>query len=151
VTELRPVGLFDHELLAALHAGCFAEAWSAGSLAAMLATPGTFGLLAVGGGEPAGFILVRGLADEAEILSLGVLPAARRRGLARRLLGAATARLAEAGVGRLLLEVAEDNAAALALYESAGFARVGRRPGYYRHGPRLTAALIMARPVAGGA
>jgi ribosomal-protein-alanine N-acetyltransferase len=148
VTEVRPVGPFDLELLAALHAACFADAWSARSLAAMLAAPGTFGLLALAAeDEPAGFVLVRGAADEAEILSLGVLPAARRRGVGRRLLAAAIARLAAAGVRRLLLEVAESNEAARALYAGAGFSQVGRRPGYYREGPRLTAALIMARPL----
>ena len=32
----------------------------------------------------------------------------------------------------MFLEVAEDNAAARALYRSAGFARAGQRRGYYR-------------------
>jgi ribosomal-protein-alanine N-acetyltransferase len=144
VSAVRAVGPFDLDLLAALHAACFADAWSARSLAAILATPGAFGLLATEAAEPVGFILLRGAADEAEILSLGVVPAARRRGVAGRLLAAATARLAEAGVRRLLLEVAEDNEAARALYAAAGFAQVGRRPAYYRQGPKLTAALIMA-------
>lgn len=148
MTEVRPVGPFDLELLAALHAACFADAWSARSLATMLAAPGTFGLLALDGeDEPAGFVLARGTADEAEILSLGVLPAVRRRGVGRRLLEVAMARLAAAGVRRLLLEVAESNEAARALYAGVGFGQVGRRAGYYREGPRLTAALIMARPL----
>ncbi|MFO1060154.1 MAG: GNAT family N-acetyltransferase [Dongiaceae bacterium] len=150
MSGIRPVGPFDLELLAALHAACFDDAWSARSIGAMLATPGAFGLLA-GAGDgaadegPAGFILLRAAADEAEILSLAVLPAARRRGVGRQLLAEAIDRLVEAGVRRLVLEVAENNAAARGLYAGAGFAEVGRRPGYYRQGPRLVAALIMAR------
>jgi ribosomal-protein-alanine N-acetyltransferase len=35
------------------------------------------------------------------------------------------------GATRLFLEVADDNAAALALYARAGFSEAGRRPGYY--------------------
>ena len=138
--------ILNKELLAALHAACFDDAWSARSIGAMLATPGAFGLLAGAGDDgPAGFILLRAAADEAEILSLAVLPAARRRGVGRRLLAEAIDRLVEAGVRRLVLEVAENNAAARGLYAGAGFAEVGRRPGYYRQGPRLVAALIMAR------
>src|SRR5882672_2333314 len=132
--EIRPVTPFDLELVAALHAACFSEGWSAASIGALLAGPGAFGLLAASDGEPAGFILVRPAADEAEILSLAVLPARRRRGLARRLLAAALERLIAAGIRRLLLEVAEDNVAARRLYQNAGLIPIGRRPGYYRTG-----------------
>jgi [ribosomal protein S18]-alanine N-acetyltransferase len=142
---IRPVGPFDLALVAALHAACFADGWTAAAIGALLAAPGAFGLLAVEGDEPAGFILVRPAADEAEILAIGVHAGARRRGLGRALLAAAMARLAAAGTRRLLLEVAEDNPAALRLYERAGFVPVGRRPGYYRERGTVTAALIMAR------
>ena len=142
--EIRPVTPFDLELVAALHAACFVEGWSAASIAALLAGPGAFGLLAVSDGEPAGFILVRQAADEAEILSLAVRPAWRRRGLARRLLAVALERLVAAGTRRLLLEVAEDNVAARRLYQGAGLTPVGRRPGYYRSAGGATAALVLA-------
>lgn len=48
------------------------------------------------------------------------------------------------GVDRVHLEVAEDNAAAVALYAAAGFRQVGIRPGYYRRprGPAVTALLF---------
>jgi len=135
----------DLVVVAALHAECFAEAWSAGSIAALLAAPGAFGLVAVIDGAPAGFILIRAAGDEAEILSLGVAPPQRRRGLARRLLEAALDRLGRTSARRLLLEVAEDNAAARRLYEAAGFSPVGRRPDYYREGGLLKPAMVMAR------
>ena len=142
---IRPVGPFDLALVAALHAACFADGWNAAAIAALLAGPGAFGLVAAEGEEPGGFVLARPAADEAEILAIGVLAAARRRGLGRALLAAAMARLAAAGIRRLLLEVAEDNLAARRLYQQAGFAPVGRRPGYYRERGAATAALIMAR------
>ena len=147
--EIRPLTPFDLALVAALHAACFSEGWSAASIGALLAGPGAFGLLAASEGEPAGFILVRPAADEAEILSLAVLPAWRRRGLARRLLAAALERLTAAGTRRLLLEVAEDNVAAQRLYQSAGLVAVGRRPGYYRSEGRATAALVLALAIDG--
>jgi len=147
--EIRPVTPFDLELVAALHAACFSEGWTAASIGALLAGPGAFGLLAASDGEPAGFILVRPAADEAEILSLAVLPAWRRRGLGRRLLAAALERLVAAGTRRLLLEVAEDNVAARKLYQAAGLIPVGRRPGYYRSAGGATAALVLALAIDG--
>ncbi|HEY0838393.1 MAG TPA: alanine acetyltransferase, partial [Azospirillum sp.] len=40
---------------------------------------------------------------------------------------------------------AEDNAAARALYAAAGFATVGRRPGYYKRPDGRVAALVLRR------
>ena len=98
-----------------------------------MASPGGYAWLA----EDEGFILYRAIAGEAEILTLAVAPDARRRGVARALVETAMAAAAAAGTTSAFLEVAESNAAAIALYQSAGFAEVGRRPGYLRpHGPR---------------
>jgi ribosomal-protein-alanine N-acetyltransferase len=150
MTALRPVGPFDLECLAALHAACFPDPWSASAMAALLATPGCFGLLSVTADQPSGFLLARVAADEAEILSVGVLPDWRRRGIARQLLADASARVAERGARRIFLEVAADNHAARALYLREGFAQVGRRAGYYRRRNSATDALVLARPAAPG-
>lgn len=147
-TTLRPIGPFDLDCVAALHAASFVDdPWSASAIAAILATPGSFGILAISGAGPAGFLLGRVAADEAEILSIGVVPAMRRRGVARRLIAAAAAEAAQSGARRLFLEVAADNRAARALYLREGFAQVGRRPSYYRRGAGRMDALILARPL----
>jgi ribosomal-protein-alanine N-acetyltransferase len=112
--------------LAVLHATAFAHPWNAEAIAEVLAGPGAFGLRADGG-----FILARTLAGEAEILTLAVAPLARRRGLAKRLVEAAIVQSLAAGADSLFLEVAADNAPAIALYVGAGFETVGRRRGYY--------------------
>lgn len=119
------------ELLAALHARCFAEAWPRESIAKLLATPGAFALVAVEAGEPIGLAIARAAAGEAEILTLGVLPEARRRGAGRALVAAVEREAQTRGAEALFLEVAEDNLAARALYLERGFAQVGRRPAYY--------------------
>jgi len=49
------------------------------------------------------------------------------------------------GAEALFLEVADDNAPAIALYESAGFERVGRRRGYYAKGRRTPADAFVYR------
>jgi len=69
--------------------------------------------------------------DEAHVMNLAVDPAARGHGVGTVLLSELLARLLDRGVRRATLEVREHNAAARALYESAGFRAVGARPGYY--------------------
>ena len=116
---------------AAIHARAADAPWSAETIAGLLAQPGVSGLVALTGETPQGFILCRIAADEAEVLTLAVLPDARRRGIARALLTAAMAQAAAGGAARLLLEVSVRNDAALALYRSVGFNEVGQRKGYY--------------------
>lgn len=133
-------------LISALRAECFEDGgWSAESVATLLGTPGTLALIAEVAGEPAGFILSRAAADEAEILAIGVPPALRRGGIAGRLLDATLVRLGGTGIGRVFLEVAVGNRAARALYASRGFREVGRRPGYYtRPGEPPENALVLS-------
>ena len=132
------------ERLAAIHAEAFAgphdAPWSAAAFADLLAQPGVF---ALDGAD--GFILMRAVADEAEILTLAVRPGARRGGQGARLVGEGVLAAAARGASRVFLEVAEDNAAARALYVRAGFVEAGRRPGYYAapDGGRRDALLLV--------
>ena len=138
--ELVPAALVHAELLAGMHKICFAEAWDADAMRALLEMPGAAGLIAVDGGSlipaleapgPAGLVLWRAIAGEAEILTIAVLPPWRKLGLGGRLLDASLAASAEAGAEAMFLEAAADNIAALALYHTRGFERVGLRKGYY--------------------
>jgi ribosomal-protein-alanine N-acetyltransferase len=139
-----PVITHDAALLAALHRSSFDEPWSEAFFASLLGQPGTMALT-VADPAPLGFILVRVAADEAEILTLAVVPSARRAGRGRRLVEAALAALAASTARRCLLEVAADNAAAIALYAAGGFKPCGRRPGYYRRGQVAVDAVLMER------
>ena len=130
--------------LALLHAACFPEdPWDTEALCRILGLAGVFGIVAWGGEEPCGFIVARHLGDEAEILTIGVVPACRHRGVARLLLHAAAEQAAGLGAGSLVLEVAEHNTPARSLYAALGFLQVGRRPGYYRTHTGPDDALIM--------
>ncbi|WP_372708396.1 GNAT family N-acetyltransferase [Brevundimonas sp.] len=112
--------------LAELHSQSFDAAWDRSAFAALLSQPGVFAVEA-----PDGFILMRVVADEAEILTLAVRPEARRHSLGGRLTSEGVAGAAARGATRVLLEVADDNAAARALYARAGFIEAGRRLRYY--------------------
>ncbi|CAA7624521.1 GNAT family N-acetyltransferase [Magnetospirillum sp. UT-4] len=128
------------EVLAGMHRICFAEPWGPQAMIDLLAMPGAAGLIAVDGASlvpaagppgPAGLVLWRAAAGEAEILTIAVLPPWRRRGLGGRLVQAAADRAAAAGATVLFLEVDAGNRAGLALYGRRGFTAVGRRKGYY--------------------
>ena len=125
--------------LAAIHAACFADAWDARALSDLLAMPGAFAFA-----DRSGFILVRAAAGEAEILTLAVVPAARRKGLARALVIAAASHAQTLGAHVIFLEVAVTNMAAKELYRSLGFAEIGKRKNYYASaGARPEDALVL--------
>ncbi len=140
-TRIQPAGACDLAVLAELSRLCFAaddaagfagSPWSARSLGEVMALPGVFGLLALAGEQPVGFGLVQVVLEEAELLTLGVAPAARRAGHGRNLLQAALAEAARRGAARMTLEVAQHNRKGQALYSQAGFRPAGRRRNYYR-------------------
>jgi ribosomal-protein-alanine N-acetyltransferase len=155
---IKPVGAFDLGRLARLHKHCFEEGWSRADLAHLLALPGGFGLIARQGGSFAGFDALRGVGfallrvvrDECELLSLGVIPAQRRRGVAAAILRQSMQSCYEAGARTMFLEVAIDNLSAQALYERFLFTRVGTRPDYYARpdGSRMHAYTMRADLVA---
>jgi ribosomal-protein-alanine N-acetyltransferase len=133
--QIRPVTAFDLAALAELHAAIFQEPWdqrwSAQSFAEILAMPGSGGWLLSDAGSPIGFMLARFALDEGEIMLTGIVPEARRRGHASRLLQVLFEAARAAGIARLFLEHAAGNEAAGALYSRFGFTRIGRRRAYY--------------------
>jgi [ribosomal protein S18]-alanine N-acetyltransferase len=119
--------------LAAIHASAFARPWSGEDFEGFLAERliRADGLFVDKEAQPSGFVISRRVADEAEILSVAVAPEARGRGYARALLAGHLQGLAHAGVRTVHLEVENGNEPALALYRRLGFAKVGKREGYY--------------------
>lgn len=118
----------------------FGEAWTRRQVEDTLLLPGTACMLADSAGEEpapgetvAGFALTRCVVDEEELLLLAVEPRWRGRGVGRRLLQRVVADAQARRIARLFLEMRDGNDAAR-LYAAAGFAQVGRRPGYYRRG-----------------
>jgi len=94
-----------------------------------------------------GYAVASFAGDIAELQRIGVTPAARRTGVATALLDEVVAEAPGTGANRLLLEVREDNAGALAFYAARGFIEIDRRPRYYRDG---TTAVVLRLPVVKG-
>jgi ribosomal-protein-alanine N-acetyltransferase len=141
VVSVSPATQADAGLMAALHAVCFDRPWDETAMAQFIAGPGTLCLIGFAGdGAPAptGLLIARRAADEAELLTLGVIPSGRRLGVASALLTEAIGQLCASGARTLFLEVADGNDGALYLYRSLGAVPVGRRPSYYESGVDAT-------------
>ncbi len=141
---IRPCAPTDLERISLIERVSFSDPWTFEAFSAALALRHLRFLVAeepssggrgggTGEGGLVGYVVALVMADEGEIADVAVAPAARRRGIARRLLMRVMTDLVQAGVRTLYLEVRESNAAARALYGSLGFEQVGRRRGYYQH------------------
>ncbi|MDZ5646804.1 GNAT family N-acetyltransferase [Nitrospirillum sp. BR 11828] len=158
--HVRPALAAEVEVLGAVHALCFADAtvagpaWSAQAIADLLSLPGVAALMILDGdqppGLPLGMALIRTVVDEAEILTIGVIPDARGRGLGVALVQACVNMAASAGAAALYLEVAETNTPARRLYAATGFEPVGRRANYYHLAGQSVAAMLLRRAVGVG-
>lgn len=94
--------------------------------------------------EIVGFSACFCIETDAELWNIAVIPAHRRRGIARALLSEACKGLAETGVRRLFLEVRESNRPAMELYRSLGFASFARRKDYYQN-PKEDALMLILK------
>ena len=133
---IEEAGVDDIPVIAEIHRASFAQEWTADEIAALLSKPGVSALVARRGSwwtsaRPVGFLLLRTVADEAEILTVAVHPANRSGGTGRALVAEALRRLYRDRIDHAFLEVAADNEAALAIYRRLGFRMVGERPSYY--------------------
>lgn len=131
--DVRDATADDLDAIAAIEAASFDRPWTREIFAQELAR--SIARLDVVGSPPIAFVCTWHVVDEAHLLRIAVAPEHRRRGLARVLVQAVLARAAELGCTHVDLEVAADNAPALALYHALGFVEVGRRAGYYTTPP----------------
>ncbi|MCX5620351.1 ribosomal protein S18-alanine N-acetyltransferase [Bombella pollinis] len=143
---MMQVGVEATALLSALHHAVFAEhePWSQAAFEQIFTMPGAEVWLACKVASqsvnnepkealPIGFIVSRSVLDEGEILSLGVHPAWRRRGIGRYMLRHLLHKARQEGM-TLFLEVRLSNKHAAALYEQEGFQQIAVRPHYYQDG-----------------
>jgi ribosomal-protein-alanine N-acetyltransferase len=142
VIEVSSARRADIPDLAVLAAASLPQPWRAGSFERELRRGDARLWVARDGAQRVGFLAARRIADEVHVLSVAVDPARRRRGVARALLEAVLHDEIASGARDALLEVRASNLAARALYASAGFTVVGRRPRYYADGED---ALLMTR------
>jgi len=110
-------------------------AYSKSELRYYLQHPKSLAVVAEEDGAISGFCIGQSYLLEGKpvghIITIDVLPAARRQGIGKQLFSDIEKRLQQAGALFIQLEVAIDNLSAQAFYDDMGFERIGRIPGYY--------------------
>lgn len=132
----------------AIERAAFTDPWSRKAFLDLLAQPHVRAFAVdAPDGRLAGYALASVVTDQGEILNLAVAPDTRRRGLGRMLLAAMLDMFRREGVVSVFLEVRPSNAAAIHLYEAAGFRPLSTRRAYYRHPTEnaVTMSLQLAR------
>jgi len=150
VSTLRDVHWTDIEQLAQLERELFADdAWSQQTWWAELAgRPRRDYVAEVEGAEVLGYAGLDHGGDVADVMTIAVAPSARGRGLGRRLLDELETRARAGRAASVMLEVRADNAAAIGLYDRAGYTVVSTRRRYYQPGD--VDALVMRRILSDG-
>jgi len=127
---------------------CFdQEAFSKRQIAYLLTDYNTIALVAKVDNDIAGFIISQVEIENdtlcGHIITVNVASTYRRKGIASKMLGETEEILREKGITECYLEVREDNSAALKLYKSNGYLRIGRLEKYYsdKHGLYLKKSL----------
>ena len=128
---IRPMTAADLDAVMALAADLAnVPRWSPQSWQAAIQAP-QVSLVAAEGDRVQAFAVAAVVGGVAELETMAVTPAVRRRGLGRRLLGKLAAELCRSAVAEVWLEVRVSNQAAIALYRGAGFEETGRHRAYY--------------------
>lgn len=123
----------------------FAVPWSESAFRSVMHRDDARLIVADRAGEVVGYAAVWFAADEGELGDIAVDPERRREGIGTRLVEGVLEEARRRGAQQVFLQVRESNQGALRLYETAGFRKVGRRPGYYRSPSED--ALVLLRPV----
>ena len=144
--RIAPAEADDLDAIEALENEGFEYPWSRAAWASELAEDDRLVLVARSDDEVVGVATFQRVVEVADLHRVVVRTDRRGRGIARRLVDAGLAWARSEGVERVMLEVAVDNVAALALYGRFGFVTLARREHYY--GPGLH-ALVMSRDLSG--
>lgn len=142
--RVRPLSPADVDACWEIERAVYPDPWRRQHIADAVELDVGVALGAVDGDEEriVGFALGWVAADEAELANIAVDEGWRREGVGARLLTRFAREVARRGAARIWLEVRESNAPARRFYEGYGFARVGRRHGYYED--PVEDALVMA-------
>lgn len=120
---------YDIKYIAGLERENFSDPWSEESLRT------AYGMKMLvcdfGDNKISGYIIIRTVAGEAELLRICVAGDVRRGGIGRKLLEEGLRLAKEDGAEQMFLEVRSKNDPARGLYKKAGFEETGLRKNYY--------------------
>ena len=127
--EIRKIDAESAHFAAELEKRCFSEPWS--EKAILEEAERGFFVAAYIDGAFAGYAGMLCVLDECDVCNIATVPEFRGRGVGKALTNALIESARESGASVIMLEVRKSNAAAIALYEKAGFTLVGQRKNFY--------------------
>ncbi|MBF0161181.1 MAG: ribosomal protein S18-alanine N-acetyltransferase [Magnetococcales bacterium] len=147
--KIRSMLAADLPQVAALEATLHPTPWSVALFDEELTLGAFCRILEGASGELLGYSVARLLVDEWHLLTLGIAPACRRQGGAKRLLDDLIHHANTLGSQAILLEVRASNLPARTLYQDKGFQFLYTRRGYYRLDSGSEDAILLIYPLPG--
>lgn len=129
--HLRAMQTRDLDRVLDIETAAYPFPWTAGIFRDCLRSDYGCWVLETAHGALIGYAILSVAADEAHVLNICIAPPAQGRGHGRRLMRRLLDLARWHGARRVFLEVRPSNPNAITLYQSLGFAEVGRRPRYY--------------------
>ena len=146
--SIRQVTQLEADTLTAIHEKCFPRYWNREAFVDFFSVEGTFAFLVEAMEKPVAMMVYRVAFEQVDVLTLAVLPAWRKQGIAKFLVEKMLENCKELGARKILLEVEIGNEPALKLYENIGFKHIGRRKLYYQQPDgSFTDALVMSKKI----
>jgi ribosomal-protein-alanine N-acetyltransferase len=137
MTTYRPANAFDLAVFVSLDKKLFPYSpWSASQYKEEFSSPTRHFVVALDDAQ--GIIGYAGVfapgGAEADVLTVGVIPSQRGKGIARQLMALITDWAKQQGSIAMMLEVKVDNTEAIGLYESLGYSKLNVRRDYFGAG-----------------
>ena len=137
MTTYRPANAFDLAVFVSLDKKLFPYSpWSASQYKEEFSSPTRHFVVALDDAQ--GIIGYAGVfapgGAEADVLTVGVIPSQRGKGIARQLMALITDWAKQQGSIAMMLEVKVDNTEAIGLYESLGYSKLNVRKDYFGAG-----------------
>lgn len=130
--SLDRLGIVNINIIRKIQKDCDETIWSKESLIHLFREGSGLGFILFNELLPAGYIMLRSLSREAEVLSFGVIPLFRRKGFGMILIQEAERFIISNKKSQLMLEVSINNFTALSFYRSAGFKEIKILKNYYK-------------------
>ena len=124
---------------------CDEPLWTSSSLFHLLNKGSGYGYILKYLNNSIGYILLRSLDDEEEVLSLGVLKKNRRQGIASKLFDEFEKGVIRKNVQRVILEVKVENYAAICFYEFLGLKKIKVLKDYYKTDKGYEDGLLLSK------
>ena len=147
--EIVPVGTWALAQISEIEKSCFSHPWSMTALEQELACPDSYMLCALIGTDVAAYGSIRVALDEGSIGNIACLPQYRGRGAGGKILDGLVQIAKSRGTSSIFLEVRPSNTPAIRLYQSRGFAELGRRRRFYRDPAEDALTMVLALPTHG--